>query len=94
MEKFVSLLKSELQKKAWNSVLQLCVGGVVIYVLSITAGPAYGCGAGNAQYMDNVFQCIRGEMATTTKVFITAGIILASLCWARAAFLYERKRAV
>lgn len=94
MENFLSLLKSELSKKAWNSVLQLCVGGVVIYVLSITAGPLYGCGAGNSQFMDNVFECTRGEMATMTKVFITAGIILASLCWARAAFLYERQRAV
>lgn len=94
MEKFLSLLKSELQKKAWNSILQLCVGGVVLYFMAIIAGPIYGCGVENAQVMENVLECRRGEMAPAIKAFIVAGILLASVCWARAALLYERERAV
>lgn len=91
MAGFLSLLKSELQKKIWNSILQLCVGGVVLYFLSIMVGPAYGCGPDNAQVMKNVLDCQRGEMAPTIKAFIVAGILLASVCWARAALLYERQ---
>lgn len=91
MAEFLSLVKSELQKKAWNSILQLCVGGVVLYFLSITVGPAYGCGPDNSQFMENVLDCRRGEMAPTIKAFIVAGILLASVCWARAALLYERQ---
>lgn len=91
MEKFLSLVKSELQKKAWNSILQLCVGGVVLYFLSIMVGPAYGCGPDNAQFMENILNCQRGEMAPVIKAVVIAGILLASVCWGRAALLYERQ---
>lgn len=92
MGKLFAIVRREFQKKAWDSVLQLVLGGGAIYLVTIIAGPGYGCGAGNAQLMDNAFTCTRGEMALMYKLLMVGGIVLASLCWGRAASLYEKRR--
>lgn len=94
MERFLSALGTELRKKAWNSILQLVLGGSLIYLMTVIAGPTYGCGTGNAQLMEGMFQCSHGEMQPVFKVLIIGGIVLASLCWGRAASLYEQRRGI
>jgi len=91
VKKFVALCAGELKKKAWDSIGQLVFGGAVIYLISVIGGPLYGCGAGNTQLMDGMFSCARGEMQSVYKLLIIAGIVVASLCWGRAACLYEKR---
>lgn len=93
MGKILSVLNVELRKKAWNSILQLIVGGAAIYLITVTVGPSYGCGPGNTQLMEGMFSCAKGEMQSLHKFLIVGGVLLASLCWGRAASLYEKRRA-
>ncbi|MEX1032131.1 MAG: hypothetical protein WDZ30_02100 [Cellvibrionaceae bacterium] len=92
MSGLLSILNAEFQKKPWNSILQLALGGMALYVFTITAGPAYGCGPDNTQLVHGVFICARGELQDSYKVLMLVGIVLASLCWGRAASLYEKRR--
>lgn len=92
MARLLSVVGVELKKKAWNSILQLILGGGAIYLITVTAGPIYGCGPGNTQLMEGMFQCARGEMQPVHKFLMLAGIVLASLCWGRAASLYEKRQ--
>lgn len=92
MAKFLIVLNVEFSKKPWNSILQLVLGGAAIYLITVTAGPSYGCGAGNTQLMEGMFDCVRGEMQAAHKFLIVGGVVVASLCWGRAASLYEKRR--
>lgn len=92
MARLLAVIREELNKKAWNSILQLILGGSLIYLMSVTVGPSYGCGTGNTQLMEGMFQCSHGEMQSSYKILIIGGIVLASLCWGRAASLYEKRR--
>jgi hypothetical protein len=92
VQKFLSLVAAELKKKAWNSILQLVFGGALIYLITVIAGPVYGCGSDNTALMGGMFSCARGEMHPAYKYLMIGGIILASLCWGRAARLYELRR--
>lgn len=91
--RILTVLGVELRKNAWNSILQLILGGAAIYLITVTAGPSYGCGAGNTQLLEGIFGCVRGEMHSAHKFLIVGGVVLASLCWGRAASLYEKRRA-
>lgn len=86
MSKFLVL--KELRARPWQSVLQLTLGGIAIYILTITVGPEAACGNG---MVDSVFACHNGAMAFTAKAKIVAGIGLAALCWGRAMSLLEQR---
>ncbi|MCW8195823.1 hypothetical protein F6455_13595 [Proteobacteria bacterium 005FR1] len=94
LEKYLSLIAAELRKKAWNSIFQLVFGGALIYLITVIAGPVYGCGSDNTELMGSMFACKRGEMDPAYKVLMLGGIIIASLCWGRAASIYEKRRSI
>lgn len=92
MQKYLSMAAAELKKKAWDSILQLVFGGALIYLITVIAGPVYGCGSGNTDLIAGIFGCERGEMHPAYQYLMVGGIVLASLCWGRAASLYEKRR--
>lgn len=86
-----SFFLDECKERPWNSVLQLVLGGVMIFVIAIFAGPHYGCGPGNADAGGGVFTCRDGAIGLSYKSLIILCIVLASLCWGRAVSLLESR---
>ena len=85
-----AFLRSELNKKLWNSPLQMAMIGAVLYVFSVTAGGGFGCGPGNSDFFNNgAFACYSGEMPFVVKALIFAGLALGSLSLGRAVSLLE-----
>ena len=83
-------LIQEMKKHPWNSVLQLGIGGLMIFLIAFIAGPYYGCGGGNVNLAQGVFSCVDGSTTFSSKVLIIFCISVSSLCWGRAMSLYEQ----
>lgn len=90
MQRILYLLFCELNKKIWNSPLQLMVSGMLLFYMAMVLGSAYACGPGNSDPTQSVFRCSYGEMEASAKALILAGIAVASLCLGRAVSLLER----
>lgn len=81
----------EMKKRPWNSILQLGIGGLMIFLIAFIAGPYYGCGGGNVNLSQGVFSCVDGSTTTlASKALIIFCIAISSLCWGRAVSLYEQ----
>lgn len=90
MEKLVLIIISELKTAFWNSPLQMAVAGLLVYYISLAFGPSIACGSGNTD--QRAFVCLSGEMATSAKLMIFAGMVVASLSLGRAVSLLQRRR--
>lgn len=86
----MSKLLNELNEQPWNSPLQLALGGLLIFLMAIMAGPHYGCGPGNIG-SSGVFSCADGAMPALYKFLIISCMVAASLCWGRAVSLLETR---
>ncbi len=87
----MSNLIEELKARPWDSMLQLIVGGIAIFLFAMFAGSYYGCGPGNSNVSAGAFTCYSGAMSPLYKFLIVACIALASLCWGRAVSLLEAR---
>lgn len=86
-------LIKEFKARPWNSRLQLIIGGVLMYLLAVFAGPQFGCGAGLVDYSQGSFSCRGAAMPLDAKIKIVAVIAFASLCWGRAMSLAGKPKA-
>lgn len=87
----MSTLINELSLRPWNSMLQLLVGGIAVFIFAMFAGSYYGCGPGNSEVGAGVFTCQSGVMSPLYKFLIVLCIAFSSTCWGRAVSLLEAR---